>query len=286
MDDRPPSRQIEEAILTRPVVEDVEEFSGPPCFDSRGERIDLLTRPFKRSVSELILGGNTGGVRPRANSLQNDRQLRSPPRNPSLGGPVGTRSLPTPGTMSPSFGELASGKSLNVEAPPFIPTSGSNTPPTMPSEDATTTSPPTQDHSPPVEPVEEARLSPLHLEGRDTISLSSSASSITVKPTTPVITTAKLWLPSKLGYTRNERRAVETVINVLLELKSKGEARGNPTKLPPLILAKDRTVYKRVGNRANRFWKLIILGVQMGWLEVGPDNSWIDVGNGWSEETN
>lgn len=281
MDGRPPSRQIEEAVLTRSVVEDAEEDSGPPCFDSRGERIDLLTRPFNRSVSELALGGNPGGVRPRANSLQDDRRLRSPPRNLSLDGPILMKSLPTLGTTPPPFEELASGKPLNVEAPPFVPTPGSNTPPTNPSEDTTTTVPPSAlDHSPIVESVEPLS-SPFHLEGRDSISLSSSVSSITVKPITPV----KSGLPSNKWFSRNERRAVEMVINILLELKGKGEARVNPTKLPPLILARDRKVYKHVGSRANRFWKLVSLGIQMGWLEVGPGNAWIDVGKGWTEET-
>lgn len=89
---------------------------------------------------------------------------------------------------------------------------------------------------------------------------------------------------SKQGFTKAERRAVETVINVLLEMKSKGEVRASPGNLPQLILAKDRTVYRGVGNRANRFWKLIELGVQMGWLETGPENAWIDVGMGWTED--
>ena len=104
----------------------------------------------------------------------------------------------------------------------------------------------------------------------------------TVGPETPV-TTTKPGL--RQGFTRAERRAVETVINVLLEMKSKGEERARPEKLPALILAKDRAVYRRVGNRANRFWRLIELGVQMDWLETGPENTWIDVGKGWAEET-
>ena len=74
------------------------------------------------------------------------------------------------------------------------------------------------------------------------------------------------------------------MINVLLEMKSRGEERAKPEKLPALILAKNRGVYRRVGSRANRFWKLIDLGVQMGWLETGPGNTWIDVGKGWAEE--
>jgi len=45
-------------------------------------------------------------------------------------------------------------------------------------------------------------------------------------------------------------------------------------------------VYRRgVGNRGNRFWKLIHLGVQMGWLKAGSENSWIGVGEEWTEET-
>lgn len=289
MDDRPPSRQIEEAILTRPVVEDTEETPGPPCFDSRGQRIELLTRPFNRSVSELTLGGNVGGIRPRTNSLQDDRRFRSPSGNLTLEDPVALRSLPTPGTTPPLLGELASGKLLNVDAPPFIPVPGLKTPPAKPLDDTTTTiSPPAPDHSSTVGPVEktETRSPSLLFEGRDSISSISSASSTasTVKPAAPVTATKKSGPLSKQRFTAAERRAVETVINVLLEMKGKGEARASPAKLSPLILAKDRAVYKNVGRRANRFWRLIDLGVQMDWLEAGPENAWIDVGMGWTED--
>ena len=284
IDDRPPSRQIEEAILTHPVVEDAEEIPGPPCFDSRGKRIDLLTRPFNRSVSEMVLGGNAGVTRPRANSLQDGRRLKPPSENLTLEGPVSMRSLPTPTIPPLSFGELAPGKPLNVEAPPFIPVPGWETPPTEPSEDTTTTtSPPAPDPSPTVEPAEETPSPSFSLQGRG--STTSVSSTPTVKPESPVITPMKSGPPSRLGFTRAERRAVETVINVLLEMKSKGEAHAGAAKLAPLILAKDRGVYRRVGNRANKFWKLITLGVQMGWLEAGPENAWIDVGEGWTEES-
>ena len=285
VDDRPPSRQIEEAILTRPVVEDAEEIPGPPCFDSRGKRIDLLIRPFNRSVSEVAFRGNIGGVRPRTNSLQDDRRLKSPSGNLTLDDPVTMRSLPTPGITSP-LGGLASGKPLNVEAPSFIPTPGLRTPPTEPSGDTTTTiiSPPASVPNPVMESAEGTCLPALHFEGGDSTSSASSTTS-TVKPTAPVTTTTTKSEPRpKQGFTRAERRAVETVINVLLEVKSKGEAHANPAKLPPLILAKDRAVYKGVGTRANKFWRLIDLGVQMGWLEAGPENAWIDVGKGWAEE--
>lgn len=73
------------------------------------------------------------------------------------------------------------------------------------------------------------------------------------------------------------------MINVLLEMKSKGVARVSSRNLPPLILGKDRMVYKGAGGRGNKFWKLIDLGVQMEWLEAGPGNTWIDVGKGWTE---
>ena len=284
MDDRPPSRQVEEAILIRPVAEDAEEISGPPCFDSKGKRIDLLIRPFNRSVSEVALGGNVGVVRPRANSLQDDRRLKSPSGNLTLEGPVTTRSLPAPRITLPSFGELASGKPLNVEAPPFVPIPDLKTPP---SEDIMTTIfPPASDPSPTVGPAEETPSPSLHLEGRDSISsIASVSSTSTVKPASSVTTTMKSGPPSKPTFTRAERRAVETVINVLLEMKNKGGARASPAKLPPLILAKDRAIYRNLGNRANRFWKLIDLGVQMGWLEAGPGNAWIDVGKGWTGET-
>lgn len=76
------------------------------------------------------------------------------------------------------------------------------------------------------------------------------------------------------------------MINVLLGLKSKGQARVSPRNLAPLLLAKDRTVYRGVGGRGNRFWKLVDLGIQMGWLEAGPGKAWIDIGKGWAEETN
>ena len=185
------------------------------------------------------------------------------------------RSLPVPSTPPPSFERLGSGKPLNVEAPPFIPPPGLKTPPTMPSEGVTTTTtPPTQDPRSIVEPP-----SP-HLVGRD----STSSTSSTVKLVMPVTTTTGTGLPSKQGFTRAERRAVETVINVLLEMKGKGDARASPGSLPHLILAKDRTVYKNAGNRANRFWRLIGLGIKMGWLESGPGNAWIDVGKGWTED--
>jgi len=118
-----------------------------------------------------------------------------------------------------------------------------------------------------------------------TSSISSNTSTTsTVRPVVPVTTTVKSGPSSKDVFTGAERRAVETVINVLLEMKSKGEARAGPGNLPQLVLAKNRGVYRNVGYRANRFWKLIGLGVQMGWLEVGPENSWIDVGMGWTED--
>jgi len=271
--------------MTRPVVEDAEEIPSPPCFDSRGKRIDLLTRPFDRSVSEVVLGGNAGMARPRANSLQDDRRLKSLSENLTLEGPISMRSLPTPTIPPLSFVEIAPGKPLNVEAPPFIPVPGLETPPIEPSEATTTTiPPPAPDPSPIAEPAEETPSPSLSLKGRDPIHSTTSVSSTpTVKPESPVITSMKSGSPSRLGFTRAERRAVETVINVLLEMKSKGEARAGAAKLAPLVLAKDRGVYRRVGNRANKFWKLITLGVQMGWLEAGPENAWIDVGEGWTE---
>lgn len=274
--------------MNRPVVEDAEEQPGPRSFDSQGRSIDLLTRPFNRSVSELALGMGTGAARPRANSLQDDRRLKSPSDNLTLEDHILLRSLPTP-TVTPTVVEgQASGKPLNVEAPPFIP-SPSNSPPNEPTEDfAMTVSSPPPDPSPTEEPVQGTRSPSPQLERRDSISSACSASSAssTVKPApvvVPVTTTTKLGPPTKQRFTKAERRAVETVINVLLEMKSRGESRANSKNLPPLILAKDRMVYKNAGSRGNKFWKLIDLGVRMGWLEAGPGNAWIDVGKGWAE---
>lgn len=101
----------------------------------------------------------------------------------------------------------------------------------------------------------------------------------------PAAVTLRSGPPAKLIFTKAERRAVETVINVLLEVKSKGEAHVSSRRLPNLILTKDKMVYKGVGNRGNRFWKLIDLGVEMEWLEVGPENAWVDIGKGWTEDT-
>jgi hypothetical protein len=101
----------------------------------------------------------------------------------------------------------------------------------------------------------------------------------------PVTTVTRPTLCARHRFTRAERRAVETVINVLLEMKSKGEGRVSTKILPPLILAKDRAIYRGVGSRGNRFWKLVELGVKMGWLEAGPGNAWIDIGKGWADET-
>lgn len=279
MDGRPPSRQIEEAILAHPIVEGPEERLGPCCFDSSGQHTDLFIRPLSRSVSELTLCGNAVGVRPRANSLQDGRRLTSPSGSGILEDFVTMKSLPTPGMAPPLFGGPAPGKSLNVEAPPFIPPPGLKTPPTEPSGDAATSSPPAPDPSPIAEPVDETCPPSPHVEGGD-----FNSSTSTVKPMASVATTMDSEPPSKQVFTSAERRAVETVINVLLEMKSKGQARASPGNLPPLILAKDRTVYRNVGGRANRFWKLIHLGVQMGWLETGPGNVWIDVGKGWTED--
>ena len=286
MDDRPPSRQIEEAILTRPVVEDLEERSGPHRYDFNSWRTNLLVRQLNRSVSELTLYGNAVGIRPRANSLQDDRRLKSPSGTPAVEGSVALRSLPTPCILS-SFGGFGSGKTLNVEALSFIPPPISRTPPIEPSERTTTVvSPPAPDPRPIGELVEEPRPPSPHPEGKDITSTSSTTSAAsTVKPVVPVTTVAKPGPPSKQEFTRAERRAVETVINVLLEMKSNGEARAGPGNLPQLVLAKNKGVYRNVGQRANRFWKLIGLGVQMGWLETGPGNSWIDVGMGWTEDT-
>ena len=55
--------------------------------------------------------------------------------------------------------------------------------------------------------------------------------------------------------------------------------------LPLLLSAKDKHLYRGTGSRGNRFWKLIDLGVQMGWLETGPENAWVAVGKGWTEES-
>ncbi|KAF9786146.1 hypothetical protein BJ322DRAFT_1218480 [Thelephora terrestris] len=283
VDGSPPSRQIEEAILNRPVVEDVGEQPGPRSFDSKGQSIDLLTRPFNRSVSELALGVGTGAARPRANSLQDERRL-SPAGDLTLEDHILMRSLPVPTVPPSSVGGVASGKPLNVEAPTFIPSPRSNTPPNVPGEEpATTIFPPAPDPSPVEEPVRESRSPSPRPERRDSTCSATSTSS-TVRPAVvPVTTRPRPGPPTKQTFSKAERRAVETVINVLLEMKSKGEARVNPRSLPPLILAKDRMVYKGVGNRGNRFWRLIDLGVRMGWLEAGPANAWIDVGKGWTE---
>jgi len=273
--------------MTHPVVEGANERFAPRSPEFRALWANPLIRRFNRSVSELALGGNGGGIRPRANSLQDDRLLKSPSGKPALEDHIAMRSLPTPGVTPSSFGGLGSGKPLNVEALPFVPPPGLETPPTESSEDTpTTVSPSTPDPSPIVEPIQETRSPFPHPERRGSISSISSVPSTpsTVKPSTAVTTTIKPGPPPKWGYTRCERRAVETVINVLLEMKSKGEVRASPGNLPPLILAKDRKVYRNVGNRANRFWKLIELGVQMGWLEIGPENAWIDVGKGWTED--
>lgn len=269
-------------------VEGPEERSDSRYFDVGDWRTDLLIRPINRSVSELTLCGNGIGVRPRANSLQDDRRFTSPSGSETLGDPVAMRSLLTPVIPPLLSGRLAPGRSLNAGAPPFIPPPGLKTPPTEPSEDATTMIPPlTPNLSPIVEPVEETHPPSPHLGGEDFTSSACSTSSTlsTVKPMVPVIAAVGSELPLKQGYSRAERRAVETVINVLLEMKSKGEGRVSLGSLPPLVLAKDRTVYRNVGHRANRFWRLIDLGVQMGWLETGPEKAWIDVGKGWTEDT-
>jgi hypothetical protein len=231
--------QIEGAILTRPVVEDVEEMSAPAVSISVAST-DLLIRPLNRSVPELNLCGGSAGVRPRATSLQDYRCLKSPYGNQTVDGPIAMRSLPIPSISPPSFEGLGSGKPLNVEALPFIPPHSLKTPPAVPSEGATTattTTPPTQDPRSIVEP-------PSPHPGGKGFNLISS----TVKPVAPVTITTGIGSPSKQGFTRAERRAVETVINVLLEMKSKGDARASPGSLPPLILAKDRTVYKNAGT--------------------------------------
>ena len=280
-DNRPLSRQIEEAILTRPAAEDAEERSGGRCFDPGSRHADPLIRLLNRSVSELALCGNAVG-RPRANSLQDGRRLKSPSGNLNLEDPVALRSLPAPAIIPPSLGELASGKPLNVEAPPFIPPPGLESPPTKPSKDVTrTTSPPAPDSSPVMEPIEKTRPLTPHLEEGDLTSSISSTSS-TVKPLVSVIAATKPGLPPKPGFTKAERRAVETVINVLLDMKSQGEARATPGGLPALLLVKDRSIYRGVGSRGNRFWRLINLGVQMGWLETGPGDAWIDIGMEWA----
>ena len=80
----------------------------------------------------------------------------------------------------------------------------------------------------------------------------------------PVRTTTKPGPPTKQRFTKAEWRAVETVINVLLEMKSRGESRVSSKNLPPLILANGRMVYKSAGSRGNKFQKLIDLGVRMG----------------------
>ena len=268
-------------------VGDIEEKPGPRSFDSKGRPIDLLTRPFDRSVSELTLSVGPGMVRPRANSLQDDRRLNSPPGDLTLKDHILMRSLPMPNAKPPSPCGLGSTKPLNVEALPFIPSSNPNTPPSEPLEDPTTVvSPPAPDPGSIEDPVEETRLPPLRLEGIDSTSSACSTSSTpsTVKPAVVPVTNITRPAPVvKQRFTQAERRAVETVINVLLELKSKGKNRVSPKDLPHLILAKDRTVYRGVGNRGNRFWKLIGLGIEMGWLEAGPRNAWIDVGKGWTE---
>jgi hypothetical protein len=290
VDNRPPSREIEEAILNCPVFEDAEQQCGPRAFDSSGRSVSLLTRPFNRSVSELALCGNFGTVRPRSNSLQDDRCLKSPSYELTLGDHIRMRSLPIPrGTPPLSFGGLGLGNRLNVEASPFIPSPDTMTPPNEPSEDATTTiTPLTPDPCPTVEPAEETRPPAPGLERRDSAFSTSSVCSTpsTVKPVVAqAAITKRSWPPAEREFTKGERRAVETVINVLLDRKSKGEARVNPRHLPNLILAKDKNVYKGVGSRGNRFWKLINLGVQMGWLEAGPEDAWVDVGKGWADES-
>lgn len=274
--------------MNYPVSEHVEEQSGPRSFDSNGRCISLLTGPFNRSVSELALRGDTGTVRPRANSLQDDRRFKSPSREPTLADHIATRSLPIPRTMPFLFGGLELGKPLNVEASPFIPSPGMTTPPSERSDDVTTTiSCPSPDLSLATRPAEESPSPPLRFGRRGSVSSTSSICSTpsTVKPdVAPATVTAASEPPTKHRFTKAERRAVETVINVLLETKSKGDTRVSSRSLPRLILVKDRSVYKGVGSRGNRYRKLIDLGVQMGWLEVGPENAWVDVGKGWSEE--
>ena len=198
------------------------------------------------------------------------------------------RSLPTP-TVTPTVVEGQElGKPLNVKAPPFIP-SPSSSPPNEPTEDfATTASSPLSDPSSTEESDQGTRSPSPQLERRHSISsiCSVSFAHSTIKPTpavVPVATTTRPGPPTKQRFTKTEWRAVETVINVLLEMKSRGEPRANSKNLFPLILAKDRMVYKNAGSRGNKFWKLIDLGVRMGWLEAGPGNAWIDVGKGWAE---
>lgn len=287
MDNRPPSRQIEEAILNHPVFEDEGEHSGPHSPDPNGRHTSVFARSFNRSVSELALCGNIGTARPRSNSLQDDRCLKSPSHEPTLRDHIAMRSLPIPRGTPLSFGGLASGNPLNVGASPFIPSPVMMTPPNEPSEDAATTiSPPSPGPSLTTKLTRETGSPSLRLERVDSaLSASSCSTPSTVKPDVEQANlTKKPRQPTKPEFTKGERRAVETVINVLLERKGKGQARVNPKHLPNLILAKDKTIYRSVGNRGNRFWKLINLGIQMGWLEVGPENTWIDVGKGWTEE--
>ena len=263
VDGRPPSYQLEE--------EDAEESSGPRSFDSTGRPISLLNKPLNRSASEPTLGGNPKAVRPRANSLQDDRRPNSLSRKLTLTDHILMRSLPTPRTTPPSLWGLESGKSWNIGASPFIPSLGM-TPPSEPSETTIL---------PPIGPAGGTRQPFFRFERRGSDSPTSSTAE-------PVVAPAPLAMESGLStqprFTQAERRAVETVINVLLEMRSRGKAPVSSRSLPHLILARDRMIYKGVGSRGNRFWKLINLGVQMGWLEAGPETAWIDVGKGWSGE--
>jgi len=167
---------------------------------------------------------------------------------------------------------------LNAEALPFVLPPGLKTPPAEFSEHVTTTIfPPAPVHCPIRELVEEPRPPSPPLEGRDTTPSTSSTSSTT-------------WcrLPPRRNrghqvFTRAEPRAVETVVSVLLEMKSKGEARAGPGNLPRSVLAKNGGITGTLGT-GRRFLELIDLGTLMGWLETGPENSWIDVGAGRTED--
>lgn len=262
--------------MDSPVVEDAEEPFGPRSFDSSGRLISLLNRPFNRSVSEPALRRNPSIVRPRTNSLQDDWRTESPSRKLTLEDHIIMRSLPLPHPPPLSFGGFEFWQPFDVEARPFIPSLDM----TIPPEDAASRFTPT------TKPAEGTLPPPVRLEtwGPASLTPSSWSTPSTVNAVVaPATTTTKSEPPTQRGFTKAERRAVETVINVLLEMKGKGEARVSIKSLPHLILAKDRTVYKGVGSRGNRFQKLIDLGIQMGWLETGPENAWIDVGKGWTE---
>lgn len=107
----------------------------------------------------------------------------------------------------------------------------------------------------------------------------TKAVTIRAPPDPSVVTTS-----AQISYNPRQIAALTELVKLLADLKEKGQPRINPGLVQPLLLEKNSRIYEMAELPNKKFWRLVEMGENMGWIETdGFKREWIAVARGWDE---